>query len=302
MEISMFPSIKNTCAVIVTYFPDDDIIHRLAKIQEQVHSIIIVDNASSIHCLSILRNFSKAPEITLIENNKNMGLGKALNQAASLAIESGYEWILIFDQDTTVHPDIFSILASIYVSGNGTFLILGSNYYDNSRKRPFKKCNQKSGKLFIKRRTVITSGTLLNLSLYINIGGFREDYFIDSIDHEYCLRIRSQGLPIAMSCKIIMSHTIGQADSTKKPIITFEHPAFRKYYMARNTILTIKQYWLREPVWSFLQLARLSIELVSIVFIEDNKKNKAFAFFCGITDAIKNKMGPMEQSADEIRQ
>lgn len=302
MDKLAVPSVTNTCAVVVTYFPDDNIVSRLDKIRAQIPSIIIVDNASNEYCRSQLRDFSSSCKATLVENYTNEGVGKALNQAAALAIEAGYKWILTFDQDTIVFDNLFATLVSVYRSGKGDFSIIGSNYWSCIKKRPFKKCNQDPHRLFINRRTIITSGTLLNLSLYKNIGDFREDYFIDSIDHEYCLRIRSLGLPIVMGCNIVMQHSIGYENSKNKPLIAFQHAAFRKYYMTRNTLVTMKQYWFHEPAWCFLQFARLCTELISIVFLESDKKNKLRAFFWGISDATRNKMGPIDESTNRIRQ
>ncbi len=147
----------------------------------------------------------------------------------------------------------------------------------------------------MKRRTVITSGTLMSLELFKNIGGFREDYFIDSIDHEYCLRARANGYPVVMSCKTLMSHSIGRPGPRGGHFLAFDHPPVRKYYMARNTLVTLKTYFWREPAWAVRQLARLIVEFLSIVFVEGDKRNKGHAFFWGLVDAVRNKMGRCER-------
>ncbi len=291
---SLVPSATNTCAVVITYFPDDDISSRLLRIQQQLPSIIIIDNASSKHCLSILRNFSVSPKIELLENYNNEGIGKALNQAVSLARESGFLWMLTLDQDTLVHEDMFDTLVAVYRSSGCRSPLIGSNYWDVSREKQFLKCDSRTDKEFVERRTVITSGTLMRLDLFKCIGGFREDYFIDSIDHEYCLRVRANGFQVIMSCKKLMSHSIGRRGSRKSRLLAFDHPPVRKYYMARNTLVTLKCYFRREPVWAVRQLTRLIVEFLSIVIIEGDKRNKGNAFGRGILDAIRNKMGRCE--------
>jgi rhamnosyltransferase len=294
LEILLNPTVKNVCAVVVTYFPDNDIISRLARIQKQLPSIIIIDNASSESCLSVLRDFSVSPLVVLLENHKNEGLGKALNQAATLARESGFLWVLTLDQDTDVHDDMFDTLAEIYELNACNPPLIGSNYRDVSREKQFFKCSPRFDKEYVERKTVITSGTLMKLDLFKHIGGFREDYFIDSIDHEYCLRVRAGGNRVLMSCCSLMSHSIGRPGPHGRRLLTFDHPPIRKYYMARNTLVTLKSYFWREPAWGLRQMARLMVEFLSIVFFERDKRNKGTAFGRGIIDGLRNKMGRCE--------
>jgi len=294
VKTSAIPSIENTCAVIVTYHPDDDVISRLRLIQNQLPSLIIIDNASSKKCQSVLDDFSAPPKVRLVKNYENEGIGKALNQAATLAIESGFSWILTLDQDTVVQEDMFNELASVYKYSGYSSPFIGSNYWNALRNKQLIECTSQSDHAFIEQRTIITSGTLMKLELFESVGHFREDYFIDSVDHEYCLRIRASGFSVLMSCKSLMSHSIGQSGSLTSRFQAFEHPPIRKYYIARNTLVTLKDYFTREPAWSMRQLLRLAVELTSIIFFEGDKKNKSYAFIRGIIDGIRNKMGRCE--------
>lgn len=294
--MSINPTASNTCAVVVTYFPDDSVVSRLQRIQQQLPSIIIVDNASSEHCLLTLEEFATSPTVELLRNNENEGIARALNQAGSQARDAGFLWILTFDQDTFVNDDLFETLAAVYTSAEGRSPLIGSNYWDTSKQKPFLKCRTRSDKSFVERRTVITSGTLVRLDLIECIGGFREDYFIDSVDHEYCLRARAEGFQVIMSCRVLMSHSIGRGGSRWSRMLAFDHPPLRKYYMARNTLVTLKCYFGREPAWAVRQLLRLAIEFLSIVLFERDKRNKVYAFYRGILDALTHKMGRRERS------
>ncbi len=292
--MSPIPSKSNTCAAVITYFPDDKIISRLRLIQRQLPSIIIIDNASSKHCLSVLRDFSASSKVELLENDRNEGIGKALNQALALAVEFGFSWILTLDQDTIINDDMFDILIAVHKSGGCRSPLIGSNYWNALRDKQFIECTSQSDHAFIEQRTLITSGTLMKLDLFKSIGGFREDYFIDSVDHEYCLRTRANNFPVIISCKSLMSHSIGQSGSRANRFQAFEHPPIRKYYIARNTLVTLKDYFTREPAWAMRQLFRLAVEFASIILFERDKKNKAYAFIRGIIDGIRNKMGRCE--------
>ncbi|NOX76409.1 MAG: glycosyltransferase [Gammaproteobacteria bacterium] len=293
-DILTAPTVENTCAVVVTYFPDDDVVSRLKKIQKQLPTIIIVDNASNEHCLSVLRKFSSMGSVSLVENEDNEGVGKALNQGASIALVEGFSWVLTLDQDTLISEDMFDTLAQVYDESGRRSPLIGSNYMELSSKRQIVHGDSISGQNFLEQKTVITSGMLVSLGLFRRIGGFREDYFIDSVDHEYCLRTRDNHFPVMISCKLLMWQTIGRPRPDGKRVLVFDHPPIRKYYMARNTIVTLREYFMREPVWALRQVIRLVVELVSIVLFEKDKWNKGYAFCRGIVDGIKNKMGRSE--------
>lgn len=68
--------------------------------------IIVVDNDSGDNSIEFLR--SRFPEVQYIENKKNLGFGKANNQAISIA-EGKY--ILIINPDTLVSEDTFEVLS-----------------------------------------------------------------------------------------------------------------------------------------------------------------------------------------------
>lgn len=56
---------------------------------------------------------------------------------------------------------------------------------------------------------LITSGTLLNLSLFQKIGGFDENLFIDAVDHEYTIKSLLTGYKIIQFPCIQLTHQIG---------------------------------------------------------------------------------------------
>lgn len=294
VNMPLIPSVDNTCFVIITYFPDEEIITRLQRVQQQLKSIIIVDNASGNECLSFLRSFSVSPSVELIENECNEGIAEALNQGIRLATELGFSWVLTLDQDTRIHDNMFTVLSGIYKSSGCTSPLIGSNYWDVFRERaylPDEFCNNRE---YVKQRTVITAGTLLRLDLFKSIGDYRSDYFIDSVDHEYCLRARSHGFKVLSSCEPLMSQSIGRPNSSGKKIITFDHPRLRRYYIARNSLVTAKNYMWKEPVWALRQVIGLSQSCLFVVLRESDKKSKLYAYMRGIIDAIRNKLGPCD--------
>ncbi len=294
------PTKENIACILVAYEPDREFPARIQHIFGQTRQIVIVNNChedSLDHYLTSVNH--PETQIHLIQNGKNMGVGYALNQGIEHCLGKGYKWTLLLDQDTQVDSDIIVSLCRIVETISPLPAIVGANYRDTQNGNVFIKCNGPETAA-IERKTVITSGSLLNLKTHMVVGPFRSDYFIDSIDHEYCLRARSKGFSIFMSCKPFMSHNIGRtffkANMFERYLRAPNHSPERKYYIARNIVLTIIKLWSSEPAWCLKQVFRLISEIISIILFETPKKEKLAATVNGIADGIHNKsgQGPLE--------
>jgi rhamnosyltransferase len=295
------PSELHTACLVVTFNPDETFPERLQRIIAQTSKVVVVNNGPREPVATYLATINcTGSEISLLQNNKNMGLGFALNQGVEYCQASGYQWVLLLDQDSMVTPDIVSVLGGISTSIPEQVAIIGSNYRSAESRSALINCSG-SAKGSIQRTTVITSGSLLRLDAYSEIGPFRSDYFIDSIDHEYCLRARKHGYLVTISCKPVMTHNIGITTGTQNKMTDIlrapQHAVARKYYITRNTILTIKQYWGREITWSLKQIFRLLFETSSIILFEKSKIEKLSAMKSGLLDGFRGKsgQGPLDQ-------
>jgi rhamnosyltransferase len=291
------PSISNTCVVVITFNPDELFEWRLERTAAQFTHIVIVDNGSIGKSLDMVLGLRGRGSLSLISNEKNLGIAVALNQGVRVALEMGFHWAVTLDQDTVPLPHMLQTLLAAYDSLSTPEVIVGGNYFDVHRRRLRLAGIKKSE--CIKKKTLITSGMLVPLAFCLREGGFREDYFIDSVDHEFCLRVRSLGWGIYMTREAVMEHRIGSkiiAPRWISNIIPFNHSPVRKYYMARNMVATIRLYSLKEPLWSIRQIVRLFFEFSSIFLIESDKKSKALAFIKGIKHGMIGRLGPADKA------
>ena len=63
--------------------------------------------------------------------------------------------------------------------------------------------------------SLITSGSLINTSIFSEIGGYNEKLFIDEVDHEYCYRIKMLGYSVLQLENILLNHTLGRQHPVK---------------------------------------------------------------------------------------
>jgi rhamnosyltransferase len=94
---------------------------------------------------------------------------------------------------------------------------------------------------------LITSGSLLNLNVFKQIGQFDETLFIDGVDTDYCLKSRMAGFRLICFNNIVLDHRIGlvsQYRSLKSGAMTSRslHSPIRLYYMTRNYLYLRKKY------------------------------------------------------------
>ncbi len=294
------PTPKNTCAIVITYNPDTEFKLRVQQVLAQFARVFIVDNGSANDARAMLSTVAEDGKVCLLSNAANLGIAQALNQGMSRALQEGFVWAVTLDQDTLVFADMLETLIAVHADCGLEQVLVGGNYLNVNKQRNFIDC-KRDRERYRERKTLITAGTLIPLDMATRIGGFRSDYFIDSVDHEFCLRARANGFKVIISCKPVMSQSIGSgivAGSMLSRFASFNHSPVRKYYIARNTLVTARDYFFDEPAWALRQMWRLLSDFISILLFEKGKFTKARAFLLGIIHGLGTKMGPMNTNQD----
>lgn len=283
---------KRVCAIVVAYYPDQGFGARLESILPQVDALVVVDNTPGGICALQLDSLREnSTQLQIIENKENLGIAAALNQGLEHSITMRYTWILTLDQDTQCFPDMVSTLLQVYEGCEPKPAVIGGNYLDLHNDRLMFPSGEAGD--YLEQKTVITSGCLVNVTVASSVGGFREDFFIDQVDHEFCLRVRKYRHPVVLSRRPVMAHSVGNPGGARVPFLGLlpNHPPLRKYYIARNSIVTISEFWHQEPVWCLRRLTRLVLGLLFMATLEDQRLAKVRAFADGVKDGFVRRMG-----------
>ncbi|GAB4295939.1 MAG: rhamnosyltransferase [Thiohalomonadaceae bacterium] len=297
-----------SCAIIiVTYNPDKETLDYIRDLSSKENHIIVVDNSTRPIDFSLLEH---CPALRLIRNGGNLGLATALNRGVQSALAAGINEIFLFDQDSRVPSGyIENMLLFKRDTAEKDCVIVAPNFIDtnigtearfsilNKWRWHNMSCSDTSSPMYVS--FAITSGTLLDGTLHQKLGPFRDDYFIDHVDSEYCLRAISNGMKIKVNCAVVLQHTIGSRTMRKLLGITIKpnnHPPVRRYYILRNGVRTAIEYGWRYPSVISLNFARAMHELLAIVFFENNKRKKLAAVLVGTWHGIVNRMGPAPTS------
>ena len=295
----------NCAVVIVTFFPEQSSIKTIKTCTDACSFVVVVDNTPDSRSVE----FPEADNLLVVRLGVNKGLATGLNRGIHLSGEKGYQNIFLFDQDSSVSSDFFNKMLLFKKETDKKYsncAICVPNFFDRNsqtfskfpvldrfRLRHFTCENSytipANGSVM-----AITSGSLLDYERVKIIGGMREDYFIDFLDNEYCMRVYTAGYRISINCNVILDHAIGNRVTKKFLFLTVKpnhHLPVRKYYITRNGLRTALDYKKAYPSYFFLITARLIHELLSIIFYENLKKKKLKAMLWGVFHSFSNTMG-----------
>jgi len=282
---------RKIAAVVVLYYPGREVISKIDSYFNSIDRLYLIDNSDeSDTCLYSLIKKSFFEKVSILSNHGNMGIAKALNQAAEMALLDGFNWLLMMDQDSEFYPG--SILRLIrclenYPDTAKIGIFAGNIEVQNAK-------NRLSSEGISSPLTVLTSGSILNLSAYILAGPFLNEFFIDQVDHEYCLRLRTKKFSILRCNAATLMHHLGNTDRHKffgRLINVSNHDHIRRYYMTRNRFEVCRRYFFIFPYYSFSLLWFSFVDLILIFLYEKEKKLKIRSVLLGLKDFLKGKFG-----------
>lgn len=277
-------------AIIVTYNPSNRLLESLDSLSHQVDRIIVIDNASTEATVGIFKALERFSNVFLVENKENFGLSKALNMGIEL-LKPDFEWIFTFDQDTLVEKDYVHKMIQVFKQAESVFFRIGqvSPRYREEQTRSIIKFGSGNSE-FEKILVSLTSGSLFKVRNFDITGLFAEDFFIDYIDYEYCLRLNKMGFFVIEAGQIYVNHEIGNSITHSllgKQYISSHYSAKRRYFRNRNRIITYRMHGRHFINWMIKDLFGLFDELSSIILFEENKYQKISSVFRGLVDGFR---------------
>lgn len=288
------PVREGICALVASFRPGAGFESHCRELLAQFRFLVVVDDGSPCSPLPTTSPLHSVPGFRMVYHAQNRGLAAALNTGLVAARELGCSWVVLLDQDTVPYPNLLQGLLDTWHQCPGPRIIVGANYWNSHRARAYLR--RKTGAPPIPRKTLITAGTLLPIAITDEIGNFREDYVIDSVDHEFSLRARRAGWQLFMTSAVLCHQSIGGDGRRQNPFASFDHSPLRKYYIARNTVFTARLYARGEPTWALRQAWRLCGDLVSLLFFERERGRRLRAFLGGLRDGLAGRLGPASRT------
>lgn len=269
--------------VVILYYPKLDVINNILSYLSDLDILYVVDNSEQCN-KRVVEQLKKYLNVRYIALGKNCGIAYALNLA--LQKSASYDYLLTMDQDSRFFAGEFrKYTRKVWESSRSDIAVYSVNYISNIKDYG-KKCED----TFEER--AITSGSIINVRIANEIGGFNTDLFIDGVDHDYCYKAIEKGYKILRFGNVFMEHHLGIITVHRflwKKIVLSSHNAVRRYYITRNNIYIffVGRYHQNLKI---LKHALVN-EPIEILLYEKDKKRKFKAIVFGILDAFKGNMG-----------
>ena len=284
--------------VVVVYNPGDGVLKSINSYIDDLDILYVVDNSSFDNA----KLFNK-DKIKYIPNMDNLGIAKALNIGAKLAIKDKYKYLLTMDQDSKFEKNGLAKLKKIvdgYENNDELVKLFGKDKNKIGIFTPVHVINNDTSIMgmpsskFDSPVNVMTSGNIINLDLYEKMGGFKDWFFIDCVDFDYCLNLRKHGYNIVRINDIKLNHELGSYVQKKffgKVYSTFEHNYVRRYYIVRNRHYLYDIYHNDFREYCELEKKCTMREFKLVWLCEKDKIRKSFYMLKGYLDYKKGIKG-----------
>ena len=241
--------------IILTWNGKDDTLDCLAslvKVDYSNHSLIVVDNGSADDTVEVVRK--AYPDVTLIENCRNLGFAEGNNVGIKYALERGADYILLLNNDTVVAPDIldaFLMAADAYPNAG---VYGGKIYYDgepdriwyaggvwDKKLRDFIHIGQgeidDAGKYdgIAETEYICGCAMFVKRQVFEQVGGFDSDFFLTYEESDWCFRARRAGYSCLVVPQARVWHKISRSfGSEASPLLA--------YFLTRNRLYWAKKH------------------------------------------------------------
>ena len=233
--------------MITAYHPDARLSDLVDALRPICSDVVVVDNtpAADVSASAGL----DGGRVCVVRTGRNRGLAAALNDGIA-RLPQTVTTVLLLDQDSVVSARMIAALADLLHDGD--LSAVGPLPVDPESGEPYDR-SVRRGEVE-ERDSIITSGMLVRRSVLASVGGFREDFFVDWVDNDFCLRLRDAGLRVAVDRRQHMPHSIGHARvhrlvGERGRIRVLHYPTWRHYWTSRNAVILMREHAWSRPRW-----------------------------------------------------
>lgn len=277
---------RSTAGVVLAFRPDETILTNVTRLREQVERVYVVNNSpGDVRTADVLGRLASDEGTVVLDQPDNVGVAAGFNAGMRQALADGFDYVWIFDQDSTVAEGMLEQLLGAFAEWPEPVAIAGPALraeetgflYDADR-----------GQGIGARPTLISSGALFSREALEQIGLHDERLFIDYVDHDISLRAGAAGFAVVKVFDTILDHRFGASTASTflgRRIYLSNYSPMRQYYMARNRVVMIRRHglggWFRED------LAYATKAWIKVLLCERRRGKKIGAAVRGTIDGIR---------------
>lgn len=273
---------KHIAAGVVLFHPNENWIQHVESYVSEIDALIIIDN--SIYPISKdLLNVH--PHIQYEHYPQNIGVAAAINRMLEIASQLNCSWLMTMDQDSYFNKNQAKEYINQIKSQDELTIGVGPSISHH----PTESTNP---------LILISSGMCIRVQKSIELGGMKEELFIDQVDHFFCLQVQAAGFKMKMIQEIVLQHSLGESRSignknhSNKTV--YLHSPSRLYYMTRNVFYLSKHFSNIYPAFVKQQKIGVLHRIKNRLKYETNKWETLKMVMLGILHFYQNKMGKLQ--------
>jgi rhamnosyltransferase len=285
-------------AATVIYMPDAAVLDRLLSALDKDGRRVFIYINGPVN--SIVRDrLASLANARLIRAEANEGLGVGLNAVIHAALEEGFRFIALFDQDSEPEAEMIERLLERFLTIDKPaqrLAVLGPllSTPQEGNYRPMRYDWRGSNATAPTRQAnfVPTSGSLISLAAFQVVGRFRADYFIDGIDVEWGFRAWRSGYASAVARDITMQHRWGVTEddvALKSPQILRQSDT-RTFYYVRNSLTSASLDYI-PAAWRLKLAIRLTLQLSLLLLRRRFDPKLQRLLWCAVRSARQGSLG-----------
>lgn len=271
-------------AVVVFYNPSKKNIANIDKYINSIDKLYVVDNSEDE-----VERLKTTNKIEYIKLKENKGIAYALNLGAKKAIKEKYNYSLTLDQDSNIIEENVNEMKKFLSNNKEKNIGLISPYQDIGI------IEEKNSKKDVEEQLeVMTSGNIINLKAYKEVGGFKDWLFIDCVDTDYCMNLNNHGFKVLRLNNVHVKHELGSLvvhKFLKKEYPCFNHNPIRRYYIVRNNLYINEMYKKIYPEYCAHLIRIQKGQVKRIIMFEKQKIAKLKMMYKGYRDYKKGIKG-----------
>lgn len=266
---------------ITLYHPTEINFTHVMEHAKLFHHVYVFDNTENGIPVEKRALLEVTKNISIISTGENEGLSRAYNALCTTAYRDGFLFMVLYDQDSEPSADNIHILQEYIINqGQSDVAVYGPRVCDADNRDHVRK-----NEIIEETDAVMSSGSFVNLDIFMKSDKFDEKFFIDNVDDDYCYMVRGKGYRIIRNNNSILYHMIGEHKKVFGKIVE-QHSSIRMYYIVRNHLYFYSKYGLKE-----CNILWLLNRIRHVLFYDDEKLDKIIMMLRGGYDYKKKRYG-----------
>jgi len=272
-------------AIATAYHPDERLLAVVEAARTVCVEVLVVDNTPGGAALLA----GDLPDgVRVLRPDGNLGLAGALNLGLR-EVSPGSDAVLLLDQDSVLSEDLVTQLLAhlddptVGAAAPAPWDAERGSYIDpRTTLRP----------TVADRDAVITSGMVVRRTLLDELGGFRQDFFVDCVDQDFCLRLRRTGKRIVQDKRVRLPHSLGDVREHRflvGHVRVTHHPTWRLYWVIRNGMVLVRENLAASPLWSLTSILIMGRWVLLTALYERPRGQRLHAMWRGLLDGLRGR-------------